>query len=239
LPSHNFSIPQKNNILGYNKIFEKIIKQALKNRADLLSAKKREQAAEILFEASKNNLLPQVDLKLNAGYEGLSENGNYADTFSALQDNVAGIDCSALLNYEIPVPNNTAKGILSQKKAAYNQSVISKKEIERQIRSNVITALSDLNNAKLSLVKSKKAVLFYKKAVKNEENKLIMGISTIFDLISIEDKLINSALKVISSELKLNKALVYLRFETGSLILNKQNYDSIGIEELTTIPFVN
>ena len=239
LPSDNFSIPQKNNMIDYDKIFEKIIKQALQNRADFLSAKKQEEADKILFEASKNNLLPQIDLKLNAGYEGLSENGNYADTLSALQNNVAGLNYSALLNYEIPVANNIAKGILSQKKAAYNQSIISKKELERNICSNVITALSDLNNGKLSLIKSEKAVLFYKKAVKNEENKLIMGISTIFDLISIEDKLINSALKVISSELKLNKALAYLRFETGSLILNKQNYDSIGIEELTTIPFVN
>jgi outer membrane protein len=237
LPSDNFPVQKNKDILSDYELVEKMIDQALENRGDFLAAKKQEEAGKILLEASKNNLLPQLDLKLNTGYAGLSENGNYIDAPASLQENIAGLNYSALLEYQIPIGNNSAKGIVAQRKAAYDQYILSKNDLERTISSNILSALSNLQNSISELIKAEEAVSFYKNAVKNERNKVFIGISTFFDLVSMEDKLINSQLGIISSKLKLSKALANFRFETGTLIPVKQNHASISVEELTTIPY--
>jgi outer membrane protein TolC len=238
LPSDKFPVGTKQDILKLYESFEKIVEESLNRRGDLLAAKKEQEAGRILLGAAKRDLLPQADFEIDLGYSGLSENGRYADAESSLRDNVAGLNVFASLSCQLPFKNNSAKGALLQRKAIYKQKNISTNDLTRNIHSNILTALSNLKNSMYELANSNEAVSLYKNSVKNEEKKVLLGTSTLFDLVAMEDKQINSVLSVISSELKFSKALAMLRFETGTLTLGDQKHAVISIKELTEIPLI-
>jgi outer membrane protein TolC len=74
--------------------------------------------------------------------------------------------------------------------------------------------------------------------VENERQKFFLGMSTLSDLLTTEDSLINATIGKIAAEFAHARALVQLRFETGTLLADREDRISVGMEELTTVPSV-
>ena len=237
-PIDDFPVIENNNVDEISSAAEAIIKQAHALRMDLLASKEKEVSAKILLDAAKNNLLPQIDLDLNLGYSGLDEGNEFSNTFSSLSNNIPGLSFSASINYKWPFSNNSARGFLMQKKAAYQRQVILTNDLARNISSRVVTAISGLRNSMLELGKTKESVLSYRKVVGNENTKFKLGMSTLLDLISSENNLTSALLNEISAKQKLGNVLASLRFETGTLLTIVRDRISVGIEELTTVPLI-
>ncbi len=212
--------------------------QSLKHRTDYLASEKAQESAQILVEQARNNLLPQLDFQVGLGYSGLKEGADVLSFSAAPIDNIPGYSALASLTYRWPYKNNTARGLLLQATAAYRKTVIAADDLGRNIKSSVSQNISDLSKTALELAKYYDAADHYRKAVENEREKFLLGMSTLSDLLTTEDNLIAALINLISAESAHAKALARLRFETGTLLAYGQERISVGIEELTSVPFI-
>lgn len=238
-PADDFLPVKIKEITETGEQLQTVVDQSLLKRADYLASKETKESARILVEQARNGLLPQLDFQIGVGYSGLDEGSRFTTFTSSLWDRVPGASTSASLTYKWPPTNNSAYGVFRQKLAAYNKAAINSDELARKISSSVSQDISNLKNSALGLMKYQEAVDYYRKAVENERKKFFLGMSTMNNVITTEDSLTAAYINWISSESTYAIALAQLRYDTGTLLYECDEVYHIGIDELTTIPFIS
>ncbi|MGD0282881.1 MAG: TolC family protein [Dissulfurispiraceae bacterium] len=209
---------------------------ALAHRTDLKSLQSRQEAAETGMIAAKKNVLPQLNLNLQAGYNSVSERHSFGDYFTAFGNNMSGLNTTVSLIYMWPVRNNNALGFYAQQKAAYEQAVINTTNSANTISAEVSDALNSLRKTSLQLTEARASVLSYRKAVESEKRKFTLGMSTLNDVITNENSLVTALLDEVSSLQNLEVGIITLRYQTGAIILFGADVFTIGVRDLTTVP---
>jgi len=231
----NFSIFNINET-NINISENELINESLTKRFDYNALKQREKYFKIQLELAEDNLKHQLDINLNFGYSGQDEGHNIKYYFSSLTHNVPGYNCSFQINMNWPYENNLAYAVLYEKKAGYDQSVLLTKQLETSIKTKIMIALSGINNSKMEIIKARESVKSYKIVSDNEKIKFKLGISTLIDLITTEDRLTNALRNEISAYQNYAQYIAKLRFETGTIVkLNDYNI-LIDLNNLITIP---
>ncbi len=224
-------------------ITQDLVNIGLERRADLIALKKEQESAKVLMVGAHKNLKPQLDLDLSVGYIGLTENKrrqrNYRQYTSALNKREAGLNYSAEFSLEWPVMNDLRRGTLVRRKALHEKAIISTNNLNRQIVSDIVVAMSDVIQSAAELKKAHESVLVYQTAVQKERLKLKLGESTIIDLIDVDDRLTTAMETEVSARLSYAKSLVQLRFETGTILSPDLKNISVSMKELTTVPSAN
>lgn len=197
---------------------DRFVTAALRRRADLLAARERRGASEILRRAADNGLKPQLDLVLTPSYTGLVEGTDPGSFFSPLYRNVPGASASFSLSLAWPTANSRARGELAQLESVREQSILLEDLVARRIAADVPTALDAVSRNAEQLERATLAVRLFERAVVNEEKKLRGGTSTLIDLISQRDRLTAARQAEVSAQLALALALLELRFETGTIL---------------------
>ncbi len=235
LPSDTFPKADKP-VLFEGKTRQFFINKALKQRRDLLALRKKQESSEVLSDMARHNLKREFDLYLNFGYTGLEEGSGSEDFSGSISENRSDLNASVSVGTEWPLSNNSARGELLQKQSEYEQYMIQTDDLIRNISSAVAVAANALRSKTGELMKSAEAIRLYQTAVDNEKQKFKLGVSTLIDLITIEDYLESSLLSNISKQLGYAQGLVSLRFETGTLISFEGKEYSVSMEQLITIP---
>ncbi len=236
-PSPYDEFPElKDNSLPDNSKTSSFIKHALQNRQDINALKKEQKAAETQLNAATINKKSKLDFSLSFGYTGLDEGTGAEQLITPHYNNVRGLNVAGVVTYEIPVKNNSRHGILVQRRAAHDQAKIKTNNLARNIASEVIIATSDLIQSAAGLKKARESVQLFDSAVKKENMKLRLGVSTVIDLINMDNNLTNALLNEISATRGYANALIQFRYVTGTLLSDDHDESSIGIEEITTIP---
>ncbi|MFH2047565.1 MAG: TolC family protein [Pseudomonadota bacterium] len=215
---------------------EKFFQISTENRADLIALKKLQESARILLSAARLNMRPQLDLSFSMGYQGLEESDSESGYYDAFQENVRGLNGSAMISLVYPFGNNAPKGLYYQRKSSYQQARIRSTDLERNIHSDVAIAINALIQRTKELQESQKSVASYKKALENEKFKLKIGLSTVIDVVGIEDKYRNALLTDVVSHRQYAGALLQLRFATGTLLHEYNGEYTITMEQLAEIP---
>ena len=211
---------------------------ALRHRHDLGSAREQEDASLSLFRAARAETRPRLDLQLDLGYSGLSEGGQLREYLPPIgQNDVSGPSAFVSFVYSLPTGNHSARGLRMQQEAAYTQSRLAADDLMRQVSSGVAVATAALQRSVLELSKAREAIGLYLTTVENEKKKLRLGMSTLFDVIIVEDRLRNAQLSEVTAQVRYAQALARLRFETGALIIEGGDL-AAQVEALTTIPLV-
>ena len=200
------------------QLTEQFVQQAMKARPDLIAAKLRQQAAAQLLPAARNQLLPQLNLTLNTGYNGLTEGTGFGKAFVAPFKNAQGLNASGAINFTFPPRNDVALGQFAQTEASYQQQSLLVGDLARNISSNVITALSALSNSIAALRKAKDGVAYSRVALDDEQEKFRLGISQLVNVLTLEDRLTNALLQELSARLNYALAIENLRLATGTVI---------------------
>jgi len=218
---------------------EKCLLLAEKYRADLLALKEKEKAAQILLVAAQKNLKPELNATLGLGYGGLQESGNFKDYLNAVNHNTAGLNYSAALTFKYPLGNNAAQGAAAQRLAQRRQSHIQVIDLDRKIRSNVLVTLEALPRYRAGLKKAREAVALYRRGYDDENLRFRMGMSTIIDLITVQNRLSTAMVTEVDSHLDYANAIIRLRYETGTLILKEKEQYRLEMKRLILIPDAN
>ncbi len=209
---------------------------ALQNRADLSAAEKSRQVEETLLVAARNGLLPRVDVTLKGGYGGADTGSEFRHYFTGFSDHIEGFNGFAMLSFEFPPANRAARGLVVQREAALEQSQIRADELARQIRSEVFVAWNRLRIVLQELQKSEESKRLYETALANEKTKLNLGMATILDALTLEDRLTSAALNYLDARYRYATAIANLRFQTGTFFSGTNGLQRISLPSLITMP---
>lgn len=215
---------------------EYYMEMARNNYPDILSLKKKVESARILLRAAEINKKAKLDLVLGTGYAGLWENGDALQSVRSLNTNIRGLNASAGIEYRFPVENSSALGVLRQRQAAYNQAILRVADWDKSIISLMEAFVPQLRLYFLGWKESLVAVQSYQNAVRNEDKKVRMGMSTVINLIQTQDKLRNALLNVLDNRKNYAVAVANVRHMTGTLISEDGDLEKINMEQLITMP---
>ena len=215
-----------------------LLARSLERRADYLSSLKVEEATQILLTAARKDLKPQLDFNLEIGYAGLDEGSQFQHYYQSLDPRaVSGPNLLGTISLKWPFANQTARGLLAQRQAAQQQSVIRSQDLSRTIFSGILVAWSEWERSLAALKQTMVARQNYSQTVTNERDKLLLGTGTTLDIITLADRLNSAQLNEIAAKARYAIGLARVRFETGRLVQPGTTLDSpVSVEDLTSLP---
>lgn len=218
LPAEDFpALPVEFSLPG--KARENLVQGSLVRRGDYQSAVKAVEAHEALLVSARDNLKPQLDFNLQAGYTGLEETSQFHGFFGAAVPWVApGPNVLGTLKLSVPFHNRAARGSLEQRAAAKAQSLMRSEDLARSIAASVRTSVAQLESAYHEAKNLMASQQSYQQALEHEEEKMKLGNSTVIDRITLADRWSNAQVKYIQAQARYATALVRVRYETGLLI---------------------
>ncbi len=200
-----------------------IIQSALENRMDLSAQKIRLVYYKRLIKDASENLLPELDLSLNVGYNGLLEEDGWDGYLESLHTNVPGLTYGVGLTFTKTFGNRSAKGELSKKKTLFQREKIKEAFLKRKINSDVLTALQTVEINMAILEQQKDVVERYSRVMEDTKLKFKYQNATLTDLIDKREDYRNSRIDLLESKKAYADAIINLRRACGSLIVSRND----------------
>jgi outer membrane protein TolC len=191
---------------------------ALLHRADYLAAQRRAAAARSLIPAAKNQTEPAVDLTFSAGYSGLREGAYPSSYLGSLFQGVSGVNATGGVRYQFAPANNAARGRLTQAETAARQAELAVADLARSISAAVVVSKEGLGNASARLQKASESVAGFRQALDGEREKYRLGLGSLVDILTTEDRLTLALDAQVSASLSYALALAQLRHATGTIV---------------------
>lgn len=236
-PATQFPQISNEDIVKLKSYIQKMKNLALKYRFDYLALLQNEKTIKIQLKYAKNKLKNNLDLNFNVSYKRLDREQKVSGMWTGFWENRPGFNVDISLNYEWPIENSYAKGLVLKYLSLLHQNKINQQQLKRTIISNIETAISDVENSYKSYIEALTSVKYYKTVIFNEKQKYKLGMSTIIDIINIEDKLTEAHLNEILAHYKLACAIAKLNKEIGKIVEAnpEKEYFKINIKNLITL----
>ncbi len=197
---------------------QEYFEESLKRRADFLAAGKREAEARRLLAAAKNQILPSLNLAVTTGYSGLREGRDLGEAFRAPFVGVPGANAGVGINYSFSPRNDVARGQLVQSEAAVRQSELRSTALAEGLHALVSVAADALWSAIEQARKARESVVSFESALTAEREKYRLGIGSVVDVLTVEDRLTTALLSQVQAEVAYALALTQLRLATGTIV---------------------
>jgi outer membrane protein TolC len=191
-------------------------KMALERRVELKSARLDLESKQILEGVAKNRQLPQLDL--NLGYNGTA--ANY-ETFSPVNTDLwqrKNPGYSVGLTFSMPLPNRTARGLMSQARANKRSSELTMHDLELGIVLEVRTAFRNVDANEKAVKAAEKTRIFREKDLSAEQKKYENGMSTNFLVLSKQNDLDTAKSAELQAQISYAKAVTTLEKSLGNLL---------------------
>lgn len=212
-----------------------LLEVGLSRRHDLQAVKLRKVSGETLLPALRQQTKPSLNVRFDVGYNGLVEGGSTFRPAEALFKNTAGLNSTFKVTYDFPLENRSSTGRLSQQHSQIALLDIQQEDLARTIRLNiraaydgVVRQIEELRNLEVSGEK-------YRTALSDGEKKLKLGMSSVLDILTLENRMTGVFLKRLGAQQNLAKALARLQFETGGLFLNQGAEGTLSLDHLFRI----
>jgi outer membrane protein TolC len=215
-----------------------LIAQSLAKRADYLASKKRQSEAEVLAGAAKNQLKPQLDLQFSTGYSGLKDGLRPDQYLLSTVGGVHGIDATGGIRYQFPLENRAAEGAVLQARSTALQAGYRSQDTARNIASSVIVALDGVRSAAQQLERTNESVAFFRTALENERDKYRLGVGSLVEMLTVEDRLTGVLVAQVQAELGYAIALAHLRQSTGTIVEPDKAVQNVDPGIFLTLPGV-
>jgi outer membrane protein TolC len=205
-----------------------LLETARQQRTDLKALRIMLEQQQTQLKLAKNNLKPQLDLRLFGNYGG-SAMGNGADRFFRALTNNEGrqVQLGAGLSFQFPLNNNLAEANLLQTQLQINDQQVLLGDQIRQIELNVSISYNNYINSVQAVNKARQSLENYRTVFANEQYKFQQGLTTLLNLILMQERLTFSELDYIQARQQYAIALAQVRFETGALF----NSRNLGVSD--------
>ncbi|WP_257669663.1 TolC family protein [Parapedobacter tibetensis] len=221
---------------------ESMMALARNRRSDIQAFQNTQDALALQLSATKNAVLPILDLAGFYTYGGAAVGGGvdrFFNTFGNRQgrNHIIGLS----LTFSLPVNNNLALANLAKSKIALTDQNISYENLLRNIDLNVSIALNNLENSVSILEKAKETLEYYQEVFDNEQVRFQNGLTTLLNLILFQERLTFAQLEYLTAQQQFAVSIINLRYETGTLISMKAGKEIQSIERTAfyTIPSIH
>jgi outer membrane protein TolC len=189
----------------------------LQRRDDILGAQLQLEQASLQQSVARDNLKPQLDLRVGFAYGKASEGGSRYGFPAQPGPTVGKPSAFAQLNYQFPLGNRTATGQLVERAALQDEMAIVLRDTQTAATNGVLAAVQQLATSAAQLASGKESLALYEQAVNQEISKQQNGIATLIDVITIESRYNQAQANLIQLHAQYAKALVNLQHETGTM----------------------
>ncbi len=166
----------------------------------------------------RNNEKPTFDIDVNVGYSSVEEGKAGSKLFTSLKKNIGGPNASATISCQYPLGNRDARAETARYRSMYRQAEIRREEKARNISAEVEDALEALTMAiekVRNAIESSEAISIVSAA---EGKKFSAGISTVFELVTLEDRVTSARVKYEESGKDYAIALATLQYAIGDIV---------------------
>jgi outer membrane protein len=234
VPTDRITIPDVEAI----RPIQDLVAQALDQRPDLAQARIQVENAKINLTGARNAMLPSINLVGDVRNNGLSGSrndlpvpngfraptppdpffiGGYGDVLSQLFGrNFPTYSVGATLN--IPLRNRSSQDDMATAQINYRMTELQLQKAINQIRVDVQTALTALQQARVQYQAATKAVDLQAQTLDAEQKKLALGASTPYNVILIQRDLATAQLSQVQARQSYASARVQLDQATGQLL---------------------
>jgi outer membrane protein len=195
-----------------------LVEDAEKRRDDLRAHDLRIEAARERILVARDGARPLVDVTISVGGSGLREGssvGTYANPFNM---GGSGPSVAVQLGAQYPFGNRVAEGQIVQATANATDLEIRRATLRTEIAAGVTSAADGLRRTAQQLATSRNLVGHYTKALESERSKRRLGMSTLIDVIAVEDRLQNTQLADVDRQRNYAIAVARLKHELGALL---------------------
>lgn len=214
----------------------RLVEETYRRRADLAAADQRTRSASIRLEAARSDRRPRFDLVLNTGYRSTEADDGLARLFLTVHQHRPRLDALVELRLELPVSNSVARGQVTQRSAAQEQSLIARDDLRRRIAAGVALGLGAVAHAEATMLESAEAVRLFEAGIQAVQRRFQLGAATLFDLIQAQDALTNALLFHVQSQRDHAVAIAALRFESGRLVEGDRDAFQVPVADLMKPP---
>ncbi|MBF0263283.1 MAG: TolC family protein, partial [Magnetococcales bacterium] len=205
-------------------LIKRLMQTAQGERADLKAAKLTEDQSNVQLTKAKKDLLPKLTADGTVGMIGGDVSGSHlSNVAKGFTENTVGPNWRAGLTFEYPFGNDAAEGMVKQRSMAVMRDSMLLEEKTRTVQMSVKKSLNDLKHAIPSVELAQKSIRNYWPSVEGSLEKYNaqrdrLTLSTLMDLLSLEEKLKDALTKNIEAKSALAKSVVDVRFTTGTLL---------------------
>ncbi|MEZ5331278.1 MAG: TolC family protein [Thermoanaerobaculia bacterium] len=211
---------------------EQAINRALENRPELAQQRLRLQNLAIDQEFFHDQRLPQVDLQVRYGFNGLGGDvtdrdfitgeilsqtqGSYSDAL----DQITGGDFDGWrvgLNVSYPLRNRAAKAASAIADLAYERGEAQLADLQLQVRAEVRRAVRALDTAEKAITTAEASRRLQERNLEAEQKRYDNGLSTSFQVLEIQEDLANARSREIAAHSAYQRALVEFWRSVGGL----------------------
>jgi outer membrane protein TolC len=193
----------------------------LAENPDYRAILERAETEGIRLVFSKNQLYPEVNLRLSLGTSGLeSEFGRSYSDFEERED----LDWGAAVEVRMPIGNRTAKAQYRAATKRKAQALLRVKETEVQLLRALDTAVNNLRAGMKRRELIKESVRLAEEALQAEETRLANGVTTNNEVLNQQRELSVSQTEALAAEVEVHSAWLQLQLLKG--VLSKE----LGIE---------
>ncbi len=189
---------------------------ALQQRTDLLQAKLQLRLAELGLSLAHNNRLWSVNLV--AGYSGTANGYPYGSAYDDLRDR-KNTAWSAGVQVDVPIWGDLTRAqTILNANISLTKTQLSLRDLQEAIEVQVIDAVRNADVAFQQVGLARSARELTEESLKYEHEKLAAGHSTTFEIVRIEDDLVNAQSEEMNATIGYLNALTQLDQTTSSTL---------------------
>lgn len=209
---------------------------ATTHRADVRASRLRRDANLTLENAARNQLKPRLDVSSSVAYTGIRDGTNALDYPRSIVSGAQGADFTVGLTYSQTPANNAARGRLETAVAVTRQSEVNLAETMRTAATSVVVSYEGVRNAMQQVQRAGESVRYYQAALDGEREKYHLGLNSLVDVLTVEDRLTVEVLAEVNARLAYSLALVQLRQATGTIVQAGQDVQQVDPLVFTRLP---
>ncbi len=206
---------------------------ALMRRADHLAVRRSRDPAAILARKAQRDLLPRLDVGLQAGYAGLSAGRTPLD---ALQERRTGGNAAVTISLDWPLRNSLQTGELREARAREREVEARVAVLVREIAADVATAARELSLRAELAAAVIDALRVAERAVTEERERLRIGETSLPDVIALENALNEARLRRTAAQAGYAITLTRFRFAVGALFDEERSDGTFELASLIQVP---
>jgi outer membrane protein TolC len=192
-----------------------LLNQAEHSSPQLASLSKQEANATLVVEVTENGLLPQLDLNVQLGPEGLG-----ATEGDALTDltKLNGLYANGTLTFAQSIGRHQVYGQERYNRAQREKIRVNAADLKLQIAQTMAQAVALVRGAETRVAVDARAVELAQKNILVEQSRFELGKSTNFDVLLRQDELRQAQLREARAQVDWHKAQAVIAGLTGTLL---------------------
>jgi len=207
---------------------QRLIQDALRFRYDLKTYAVELEYLNVLRRYYYNQLKPDLALNVGVDYKFHTQQDGVAQMLDYGSDTSKGNKIYANLMYKFAIDNSKAEGEYAQALSKYTDTQLSKDDLIRSIEITIVSLMQTLNMIAEQINISSETIELYKETVENEQKKYSLGISTVNDVITIQNNLVGAKMTHVDLQLSYATTLTNLLFQSGRLV-QEQNENHFSV----------